>query len=75
MAFVHRVVANVGELRISFLIVLLEWKFSKTCSSSDSSFLGSEAAEAIASCKALILSVNEFRMPSAPPTDTCIEVK
>lgn len=57
----------------SFLIVRLEWKFSRTCSSSDASDLDSDARDAIVSCKVFNLSSKVGRrMSSEPPFATCM---
>lgn len=71
IAFSHRVIAKDGQSRMSFLIVRLEWKFSRTCSPSETSDLGIAARDAIAPCTELNLSPNVGRrMPPAPPVAT-----
>lgn len=73
-AFFQRVEANAGESKTSFLMVLLEWKFSRRCSSSPSSpssCLGWATKEAMASCKASRFVSNVWRrMSLAPPVAT-----
>lgn len=72
-AFSHRVNANEGQSRMSFLMALLEWKCSKICSSSGSSSLGWPAIDAIASCNSRNFSSKVgWSIPSAPPVATCM---
>lgn len=70
-AFSHTVEANLGQSKISFLMVRLEWKFSKTCSSCESSVLDIAARDAIASWREFILSSKVgCSMPPEPPVAT-----
>lgn len=65
--------AKLGQSKISFLMVRLEWKFSRTCSSCESSDLGSAAREATALWREFILSSKTgCIMPSEPPVATCL---
>lgn len=71
-AFSHKVEAKAGQSRTSFLMVLLEWKFSSRCSSA-SSDLGRATSDATASCKVCNFSSKRgWRIPSAPPVATYI---
>jgi hypothetical protein len=65
--------AKLGQSKISFLMVRLEKKFSRTCSSCESSDLGNAARDAIALWRELILSSKVgCNMPPEPPVATCV---
>lgn len=67
----HSAEAKACESITSLRIVLLEWKFSKTCSSLESVPLGTAARDVMASCNASILLDRGCKILSAPPSATC----
>lgn len=67
-AFSHKMEPKSGQSKINFLMVRLEWKFSRTCSSCD---LGIAARDAIALWREFILSSKVgCSMPPEPPVAT-----
>lgn len=73
-AFSHKMDAKEGQSSINFLIVLLEWKLSRRCSSSCASDFGSAILDAIVSCKDTNFSSKcGWRMLSDPSEATCTQ--